>query len=261
MTGASLAADGALLCRAVREAGALALERFRSGFEVHEKAPGDPVTDADLAVDAALRAALCGARPGYGWLSEESAGGPDRLRAARTWVVDPIDGTRGFVERNREWAVSAALVEAGRPVAACVFNPALDAFYEARRGAGARRNGKPIRVSAAGAAEGAALGSSRNEIRRALWRGAVPGADIRPIDAIAWRLALVAGGELDGTVSLRPKSDWDIAAGDLLVAEAGGAATTPDGAEPLYNRSETRKRGLIAAGPALHRLLLARLAQ
>ena len=264
MTGGALARDHDLLRRAVRDAGALALDYFRRGrdrYEVREKSPGDPVTEADLAVDAALREALVGARPDYGWLSEETDDDPARLAARKVWVVDPIDGTRGFVRGAREWAVSAALVEAGRPVAACVFNPAAGAFHDAVAGGGARVNGAPARVSAARSVAGAALASSRHERRRALWSGRVPEAELRPIDAIAWKLALVACGGVDGAVALRPKSDWDIAAGDLLIREAGGAVTTPDGGALIYNRPDVRKRGLVAAGPELHRLLVARLAR
>ena len=259
MTGSALAEDHALLRRAVRAAGAIALDYFERGFEVRQKSPGDPVTDADLAVDAALHETLSAARPDYGWLSEESGDDPARLDAARVWVVDPIDGTRGFVDGNREWVVSAALVANGRPVAACIFNPATEAFYDACKGEGTRLNGERVRVSEVDGLAGAALASSRNEERRALWRGRFPEASIRVIDAIAYKLALVADGSVDGTIALRPKSDWDIAAGDLLIAEAGGVATTPEGETMHYNGARVRKPGLVAAAPALHRALLARL--
>ena len=258
--GEALARDHALLCRAVRDAGAIALDYFRRGFDVREKSPGDPVTDADLAVDDALRSRLAAARPDYGWLSEETEDDGSRLSAARVWVVDPIDGTRGFVAGNREWAVSAALVEAGRPVAGCVYNPAADAFYDAREGGGARRNGEAVRVAAAGGLAGATLASSRADGRRARWRERFPRTGVRRVDAVAWRLALVADGSVDGAVALRPKSDWDIAAGDLLVREAGGGVTDLDGETMLYNRERANKPGLVAAGPTLRPLLVARLA-
>ncbi len=258
---ADLRGDHALLRRAVRDGGALALDYFERGFDVREKRPGDPVTEADLAVDAALRKTLMGARPDYGWLSEETEDDPARLGSERVWVVDPIDGTRGFVDGNREWVVSAALVEAGRPVSACIFNPCEDAFYDAFAGGGTRLNGNPVRVAGAERISGAVLASSRNERRRALWRDRFPEAEIRVIDAIAWKLALVAGGSVDGAIALRPKSDWDIAAGDLLIGEAGGAMTTSAGEVMRYNRKSVRQESLVAAGPALHRLLMARLAR
>lgn len=259
MTGGAPVGDHALLCRAVRAGGAIALDYFEHGFDVREKHPGDPVTEADLAVDAALRETLLAARPDYGWLSEESEDGPARLGARRVWVVDPIDGTRGFVDGTDEWVVSVALVEAGRPVSACVFNPSTAAFYDAFEGGGTRLNGNPVRIADRPNLSGAALASSRNEQRRALWRDRFPEAEIRIVDAIAWKLALVAGGVVDGTIALRPKSDWDIAAGDLLIREAGGAVTTPEGETMRYNGRSVRKGGLVAAGPALHRRLIARL--
>ncbi len=258
MSGA-LPADHALLCRAVRAAGAVALDYFHNGFDVREKNPGDPVTNADIAVDDALREALLADRDGYGWLSEESETRAPQTDPRRVWVVDPIDGTRGFVAGNHEWAVSAALVEAGQPVAACIFNPADDAFYDASLGSGVRRNGATVHASRQERLTDAVLGSSRHEQRRALWRYRFPETEIRIVDAIAWKLALVADGSLDGLIALRPKSDWDLAAGDLLVREAGGIVTAPDG-EPLdYDGRRVRKPGVVAGAAILHSRLLARL--
>lgn len=256
---ASLADDHALLCEAVRAAGAVALGYFRTGFEVREKNPGDPVTDADLAVDAMLRERLAGRRPGYGWLSEESADSPERVSAPRTWVVDPIDGTKGFVSGNDEWVISVALVEAGRPVAAAVFNPLREEFFDATKGGGARLDGEPARVTRAASLHGLRLGSSRNEQRRNLWQHLFTDAHIEVVDAIAYKLALVACGALDGVIALRPKSDWDIAAGELLVTEAGGVMTDADGKRLVYNRRPTRQPDLLASGavifPALRAVL------
>lgn len=258
---APLADDLDLLRQAVREASDIALDFFRRGFEVREKKPGDPVTEADLAVDDALRRTLLGARPDYGWLSEESEAGPDRLQAPRTWVVDPIDGTKGFVDGNDEWVISVGLVEAGRPVAAVVANPRRAEFVEAIKGGGTRLNGESVHVTPANALPGAKLGSSRNEQRRQLWQHHFPEAKIAVVDAIAYKLALVAVGALDGVIALRPKSDWDIAAGDLLITEAGGAMTDPDGNVMVYNQADLRKPGLIAAGTALYPVLQAALGE
>jgi myo-inositol-1(or 4)-monophosphatase len=258
---AALADDHALLVDAVRAAGALALDFRRRGFDVRHKKPGDPVTDADLAVDRALAERLCAARPGYGWLSEESPESADRAHAPRTWIVDPIDGTKGFVADNDEWAVSVALVEGTRPVAAVVFNPATGELFDAAVGGGARLNGRPIRVTRAVALNGARLGSSRNEQRRRLWMHLVPDARIEVLDAIAHKLALVAAGRLDGVISLRPKSEWDIAAGHLLITEAGGVITEAGGAALAYNKPEPRIAGLIASGPVIYPALRAALAR
>ncbi len=249
------------MCDAVREAAEIALDFFRRGFEVREKNPGDPVTDADLAVDEVLKKRLIGARPDYGWLSEESSGGSDRLTAPRTWVIDPIDGTKGFVDGNDEWVVSVGLVEAGRPVTAVVANPRTEQFVDAVKGGGTRLNGTPVKVTSAAALPGVKLGSSRNEQRRQLWQHLFPDTSIEVVDAIAYKLALVAIGALDGVIALRPKSDWDIAAGDLLITEAGGVMTDADGNIMIYNQPEVGKPNLVASGSAIYPALRAALSQ
>lgn len=258
---APLAEDHTLLCEAVRDASEIALDFFKRGFEVREKNPGDPVTEADLAVDAALKEQLIGARPDYGWLSEESDGGADRLQAPRTWVIDPIDGTKGFVDGNHEWVISVALVEAGRPVAAVVANPNTGQFVDAVKGGGTRLEGEPAKVSRVSSLPGAKLGSSRNEQRRQLWQHLFPEAAIEVVDAIAYKLALVAIGALDGVIALRPKSDWDIAAGDLLITEAGGMMTDANGETMVYNQPDIRKPDLVASGPVIFPALRAALSR
>jgi len=256
-----LADDHALLCDAVRDGMEIALDFFKRGFEVREKNPGDPVTEADLAVDEALKRRLLGARPDYGWLSEESSGGADRLTAARTWVIDPIDGTRGFVDGNHEWVVSLALVEAGRPIAAAIGNPNTGQFIDAMKGGGTRLGGELVQVTEVSALSSAKLGSSRNEQRRQLWQHLFPEASIEVVDAIAYKLALVAIGAIDGVIALRPKSDWDIAAGDLLITEAGGMMTDADGNIMVYNQPEIRKPDLVASGPVIFPALRAALSR
>src|SRR5687768_16122139 len=140
--------DLELAIRAARAAGEAVMPSFGGGVEVRYKGPEQPVTDADLAADRVLREMLTGARPEYGWLSEETKDSPDRLSRERLWVVDPIDGTNSFVEGYPEFAVSIGLVERGRAVVGVVFNPATDELYHAMAGGGAFRDGAPIRVSA-----------------------------------------------------------------------------------------------------------------
>jgi len=257
----SLAQDHALLCDAVRVAGQVALGYYRGKNVVREKKPGDPVSEADLAVDAELKRWLAGARPDYGWMSEETADTPARLDAARVWVVDPIDGTKGFIAGNDEYALSAALVEKGRPVAAAIYNPSTGEFFEAMLGGGARLNGFDIRATAKTTTRGLKLGTSRNELRRNLWVDLFPEAEVIALDAIAYKLAMVAAGRFDGVISLRAKSDWDIAAGDLLVYEAGGVITDLEGGVLRYNQPVTRHPNLVASGSVIFSALRARLAK
>lgn len=250
-------AELALLDAAVREAGPIALRFFQGELEHWEKNPGDPVSEADHAVDDFLRRRLLAARPEYGWLSEETEDEPSRLRCRRVFVVDPIDGTRSFIRGVPEFTICAALVEDGRPVAAAVANPATDETFLASLGGGATLNGQPIRVSGQAGLAGARLLSGKRMFERAGWREPPPDAVFHSINSIAYRMALVALGRFDGCVSLAEKSDWDIAAAELIVAEAGGCTTSARGEPFVYNRPLPRHPSVLIAGPALHATLLA----
>jgi len=244
--------DRRLLEDAVREGGALARRYFERGFKSWEKKPGDPVSEADLAVDSQLREALGEERPTYGWLSEETEDNPDRLSRAKVWVVDPIDGTRAFVKGKPQFAVCAALVEHCEAVLGAVFNPMTDEFFVAEAGAGAWLNGETIRVSGATSLDGARLLASRRTFEQHQWTGLVPHAHFEAVNSIAYRMALIANGAHDATISLAGKSDWDIAAADLIVREAGGRCTDGTGAAFVYNGESARHPSVLAATPALH---------
>jgi len=253
-----MADDEALLTGAVRAAGALALSFFRSGIVGRKKADNTPVSDADLAVDVMLRDSLAGARPDYGWLSEESVDHPSRLDAVRVWIVDPIDGTRAFLAGTPEWTIAVALVEHGKPVLAAVFNPATDEMFTAKRGGGAYLNGVKIAVTAPDAVEGCRMIATPGFFKHKVWTAPWPHTEDVWINSIAYRLALIAAGRADGTVSLTPKSEWDIAGAALLVEEAGGRVTDATGTALTYNQPSPRMNGLVAAAPRLHDLLVAR---
>ena len=255
-----LEADLKLAREAAIAAGELALSHFGSGRGSWYKGPGQVVTEADLAVDALLHDLLRDARPGYGWLSEERTDDRSRTRCARTWVVDPIDGTRAFAEGVPQFAVSVALVERGEPLLGIVFNPATAERFEASRGGGARLNGLRLEVSSRADLAGAALLSSRTEMKRRHWPEVIPEAEFTTVGSLAYKLALIAGGRFDGLVSLRASHDWDIAAAQLLVSEAGGRLTDAAGRGIVLNQETPRHAGLAAAGTErLHDALLARL--
>lgn len=248
-----------LLVTAAREAGVLALARqARPGAVVEKPDGGGPVSEADLAVDALLRARLRGARPGYGWLSEESEDNAARLAASRVFVVDPIDGTRAFLAGQPTWAISAALVEGGEAVAGIVHMPALGKSYVAERGAGATRNGRPIAPSARPALDGADVLANANQLVPAFWPRGVPTVHRHFRPSIAYRLCLVAEGRFDATLTFRQSWEWDLAAGDLIAREAGARVTDGAGHPLRYNAADPRVPGVIAAPPALHAALLAR---
>lgn len=253
--------DFDLLRNAVQDAARLALSYWGRSIEQMRKADGSAVTEADHAVDALFAERLRGARPDYGWLSEESADHEGRLPARRVWVVDPIDGTRAFIQGRDDWTVSAALVEDGEPTLAAVVNPVREETFEARVGGGATLNGSRMHVSDHSRLAGARMLAPESMLKNSRWR--TPWPAINPVwaNSILYRMALVACGEADATFALKPKWEWDVAAGALLVSEAGGIATGPDG-EPLrFNSSEGKVRGFLASSPGLYQILLERMGQ
>lgn len=260
-TAAERAADVELLARAAREAGEIGLRWFRRDPRVWEKSGGSPVSEADLAVDRHLNEVLRAARPDYGWLSEETADGPERLAATRLFVVDPIDGTRAFLRGDDQWTVSLAVVEAGRPIVAALFQPTAAALWLATAGGGAHRDGVRLGVVDRAELAGARVSGPHKYLDRPAMKA--HGFAIGPVvPSLALRIAQVADGRLDVAYGSGNAHDWDLAAADLLVQEAGGRFTVPSG-EPLhYNRAVPRHPPLVAAVPGLHeaaRDLLARL--
>jgi myo-inositol-1(or 4)-monophosphatase len=254
----SLAEDYALLKEAVHDAGELALTFFRQQILINRKADGSEVSEADLAVDIALKLGLTTPRPDYGWLSEETPDNPERLKHKRVWMVDPIDGTNAFLRHLPEWTVSAALVEDGVPVMGVVYNPATQEFYHALRGHGAFLNDKPIKASNLATLEGAMLIASGGLFKKKIWKEPWPEVKSRWVNSVAYRLALVASGTADATISLSNKSEWDLAAAAIILAEAGGVITDHRGHPHLYNRESPRLPSLVASGPLLHPLLIER---
>lgn len=247
------AADFALLKEAVRDAGKVAMRFFGTDHKQWSKAHDNtPVTEADIEVNNLLHARLAGARPDYGWLSEETEDDSSRLTSQRVWVVDPIDGTRAFAKGRPHFVISVALVEEGRPVLGVLFNPATDEFFEAEAGRGAKLNGRPIHVSDCSRIEGCRMIAFAPMFKHPAWSEAWPEMDISDRNSVAYRIALVACGVADATLALNGKSDWDLAAADLILHEAGGRMTAHDGTPYFYNRPSTRHPSLLAAGPALY---------
>ncbi len=250
--------DYALLLDAVREAGALARSLAANVPEHWKKDDGTPISHADIKVNELLKQRLCGARPDYGWLSEETQDDPARLARKRVWVVDPIDGTRAFIKGDPHWTVSVALVEDDRPVLGAVFNPMTDEFFDAASGAGARLNGKAITVSDRTALEGARIVMHRFVLKSDKWADPWPPLTVEMRNSMAYRLCLVANAAFDATLVISGKSEWDLAAADLLVHEAGGTVSAHDGHGFRYNQPNSRLPNVLAAGPGLYDTLLQR---
>jgi myo-inositol-1(or 4)-monophosphatase len=246
-----LARDAALLTDVVREAGALALSLFRTELRNWTKGASSPVSEADIATNDLIEKRLRSATPDYGWLSEESADDEARLGKRLVWIVDPIDGTRGYLAGREDWCVSVALVEHASPVLAAVFVPVSDEFFFAVRGQGATRNGVAIDATSGTELDFARIAGPKPLVER-LNRS--PGEiTLYPrIGSLALRLCRVAEGRLDAAFAGGQSRDWDLAAANLIVQEANGSMTTLSGDPILYNRREVTHGVLVAAGRDRH---------
>ena len=251
--------DLRLIVEAAHEAGALARHIRRTGLEVEYKA-GDnsPVTNADLAADKLLTARLRAARPGYGWLSEETADDPNRMGHSRIFVVDPIDGTRAFLKDRPWWSVAIAVVEDGLPVAGVVFAPELGETYAAAIGEGATMNGELIQPSAVTRLEDCRMAGDPVVFAHWSWPRPWPAMRVEQRSSTAYRMCLVAAGEFDAAVAPVRKSDWDVAAGDLIARESGCFVGDHHGRAFRFTRARQSQASLICATPALAPLILER---
>jgi myo-inositol-1(or 4)-monophosphatase len=233
------------LSRAIRQAGARAIELAQQGFEVQTKQDRSPVTTADLEVNRILREMHQSHFPNDGWLSEESPDDPARLDKARVWIVDPIDGTKAFVNKMPEYCISVGLIEDGVPVLAAIFNPSTNELFTAIRGDGIRLNGQP-HTPAAPAHATAQILVSPWELRAGRWSGLDGRVGCRPMFSIANALSQVAAGRMQATLTIEPENEWDLAAGVLLVQESGGTIADAEGRPFTFNQKTPRFRGVIA---------------
>ncbi|MDQ2089834.1 inositol monophosphatase family protein [Marimonas arenosa] len=248
------ASDLEILTDAALEAGKIASGYFGGSYTSEDKPGGaGPVTEADLAVNVMLEQTLRAERPGYGWLSEESDDSAVRLGRDRVFIVDPLDGTRSFINGETTWAHSMAVAEQGTVVAAVIYLPMRDRLYTAAKGAGATLNGQPIRASKRRALKGATLLAAKPALRPEWWRGGqVPEVKRVYRPSLAYRLALVAEGRYDAMLTLRDSWEWDIAAGALILEEAGAAVTDRTGAPLRFNNRHPQVAGVVAAAVGVH---------
>ncbi len=262
-------ADEGLLQGTIEVVHAAAVEvmtRYRSKQTVWDKADGgtesaghagNPLTEADLAADRVLREGLLDLLPGSGWLSEETADDPARLARELVWIVDPIDGTREYVEGVDQFAISVALCQGGDPVLGVLLNPATDQLVCAVRGGGVTLNGAPVQPAASRPLAGATLLASRTESRRGEFEPFKNTMQVVDMGSTAWKLGLVAAGQGHAYFTRKPRNEWDIAAGVMLCREAGAVVTNLDGERHVFNRPDPLLRGVVAAVPGVHDGVLA----
>jgi len=230
------------------EAGKIILNYYKADYEIKDKGYQNPVTSADLAADKYLKNILMDQFPDYGWLSEETIDSEERLNKERVWVVDPLDGTKEFVEGVPQFVVSIALVENGFPIIGILYNPVTNEIFTASKGEGAFLNSEPIHCTAKEDTNDMIILNSRSETRRGLWLSYDERfLELRAIGSVAYKLGLTAAGKADIFASLRPKNEWDICAGNCIINEAGGKLIDLYGNQRKYNlRNTLIEPGLIA---------------
>lgn len=254
------ARDLALLTEAAREAGRIALRYWRKEPKVWDKGgEHGPVTEADLAVNDMLKARLLAARPGYGWLSEETPDNAERLAVDTVFIVDPIDGTRAFVAGEETWAHSLAVAHRGKVTAGAVYLPALDRIYTASETAPPLKDGQPIAASTREVLTGANILTTKPNLAPEKWPGGVPEIERSFRASLAYRLCLAAEGRFDGMLTLRDAWEWDIAAGSLIAERAGAVVTDRLGGGLRFNTPGAMASGVLALPPKLHAEAMARL--
>ncbi len=236
-----------------RAAGDILLNYYGADYDVRDKGFHNPVTTADHASNRYLEERLRDSFPTYGWLSEETADTRDRLNRERVWVVDPLDGTKEFIEGLPQFVVSIALAEKGEPVLGVLHNPVTGETFSAAAGHGATLNGEPIAASTVECLEEAVILNSRSETRRGLWKPFQPYfRTLKPMGSVAYKLGLTAAGRADIFATLRPKNEWDVCAGHIILKEAGAELRALNGREHPYNsRKVVIKPGLVAGNPLI----------
>lgn len=255
----SAAADLSVLEAAAREAGALARDMLTKPFKTYSKGQLGPVTDIDYAIDELLAQRLLGARPDYGWLSEETPDDPERrIGKARTFMLDPIDGTEALTRRIPQWTVSIGIVEGERALAGAIYNPMTDELFLGAEGVPATMNGRPAHASDRDLLEGARIIGQPERFAPKHWPTPWPKLELFQRQSIAYRMALVAAGAGDATLLFGYKNEWDIAAGAAIIAAAGGRVTDLWGAPLTFNQIDPRAPGVAASGATLHPLIIDR---
>ena len=255
--GSDLSRELALAKRAAREAGKILRRHWRrGGYEIGSKGHDNPVTQADLEADRAIKKRLRDPFPEYGWLSEETVDNDARLKRRRVWIVDPLDGTKEFIKGIPEFSVAIALIENGAPILGVTYNPIKREMYWAARGLGCHLNTKRVRVTKTRTLKRATVLASRSETARGEWQVFDGTMQVSPTGSVAYKLAMVAGGKGDATFTRSPKSEWDIASGAALVLEAGGAITDIKGRAIRFNQRNAKLQGLVADNKLLHAALM-----
>src|ERR1700730_18509106 len=242
--------------KAALAAGENLMRYYGTDYEIGSKGKNNPVTIADTEADSAIKAILTHAFPDYGWLSEETVDNAERLEKHRVWIVDPLDGTKEFINQIPEFCVAIGVSDHDKPVVGVTYNPVTDEMWWSGRGMGCHLGQHRVRVSRRRTLRRASVLASRSETTRGEWEVFDGILEAVPAGSVAYKLAIVAGGKADATFTRSPKNEWDIASGAALIIEAGGKMTDIDGNPMTFNKKITKCAGLVASNGILHDQLM-----
>ena len=247
-----------LVKESIVEAGKLALKWFKKDPEQWEKDDGSLVSKADIEINDLLNKLLKNKNPEFGWLSEENEDDKSRLNKKITFVVDPLDGTKAFLEGKKEFSISIAIVKNGLPISGIVFSPSTGEMFEAEKNKGSWKNNKKIIISKYKKLEKCKMIAFKPMFSHPAWKEPWPKMDVENRNSIAYRMALVASGQYDAMMALNSKNDWDIAAGDLLISESGGVVTLHTNKKIIYNTENIKKPSVIGTNKSIHDKIIKR---
>jgi len=247
-----------LVKESILEAGKLALKWFKKDPEQWKKDDGSLVSKADIEINDLLNKLLKNKNPEFGWLSEENEDDRSRLNKKITFVVDPLDGTKAFLEGKKEFSISVAIVKNGLPISGIVFSPSTGEMFEAEKNKGSWKNNKKVKISNYNRLEKCKMIAFKPMFSHPAWKEPWPKMDVENRNSIAYRMALVASGQYDAMMALNSKNDWDIAAGDLLISESGGIVTLHTNKKIIYNTENTKKPSVIGTNKAIHEKIIKR---
>ncbi len=241
---------------AVKQAGQIAINYQAKNLEHWYKSRTQPVTKADIEINDFLKTFFSRLTPNFGWLSEESEDNKSRLKSDSFWCVDPIDGTRSFINGFPEYTISIALVNLNQPVFGIIYNPKTKELFSARKDKGAYCNRKKISVSSQKSLTNFTLAISSSETKKMSEHPLIKSKKIFKIGSIAYKIALVAKGSIDVCLSFTKKSDWDLAAAKLILSESGGEISTINGKNIDLNTDSLSIPSVIATNRLLHAKLI-----